>query len=197
MTKSRYWVAVLWVENMIDDWKDRIAELLQVPFAYCLHDKCVDASGSPRKPHVHIMIAYLQGTTTERNALTIFKTLEKPGKSAIANDKIQQVFSVRNMYDYLIHATEDCKKKHKYAYPKSERITGNGFDIGIFEQVSVADKQRMKRELADEILQNPGISNYLEFYKFVISNYDDDYFDIMSTHTVFFKELIKGNYFKK
>lgn len=197
MVKSRYWVAIMYLENMIDEWQDRIAELLQVPFAYCIHDKDLEKDGkTPRKPHVHVMIAYTAGTTTQKNALNIFKQLEKQGCSAIPNDVIQQVFSVRNQYDYLIHDTEDCKKKHKHLYDKADRVTGNGFDIGIYEQVSTADKLRMKKELANVICENE-FTNYMKFYKYVVSNFDDEYFDIMSTHTSFFKELVKGNYFEK
>ena len=197
MVKSRYWVAIMYLENMIDEWQDRIAELLQVPFAYCIHDKDLEKDGkTPRKPHVHVMIAYTAGTTTQKNALNIFKQLEKQGCSAIPNDVIQQVFSVRNQYDYLIHDTEDCKKKHKHLYDKAARVTGNGFDIGIYEQISTADKLRMKKELANVICENE-FTNYMKFYKYVVSNFDDEYFDIMSTHTSFFKELVKGNYFEK
>lgn len=197
MVKSRYWVAIMYLENMIDEWQDKIAELLQVPFAYCIHDKDLEKDGkTPRKPHVHVMIAYTAGTTTQKNALNIFKQLEKQGCSAIPNDVIQQVFSVRNQYDYLIHDTEDCKKKHKHLYDKAERVTGNGFDIGIYEQISTADKLRMKKELANVICENE-FTNYMKFYKYVVSNFDDEYFDIMSTHTSFFKELVKGNYFEK
>lgn len=197
MVKSRYWVAIMYLENMIDEWQDKIAELLQVPFAYCIHDKDLEKDGkTPRKTHVHVMIAYTAGTTTQKNALNIFKQLEKQGCSAIPNDVIQQVFSVRNQYDYLIHDTEDCKKKHKHLYDKADRVTGNGFDIGIYEQISTADKLRMKKELANVICENE-FTNYMKFYKYVVSNFDDEYFDIMSTHTSFFKELVKGNYFEK
>lgn len=194
MIKSRYWVAVMYMENMIDNWEEVIAERLQVPFAYCKHTKCKEKDGkTPRKPHVHILIAYTQGTTTEKNALRIFKTLEKPGCHAIPNDVIQQVFSVRNMYDYLIHATEDCKKKKKHRYDESERITGNGFDIGLYEQVSTEDKLRMRLELADLICEKC-FTNYMQFYTAVKSNYGNDYLEIMISSTSFFRELIKSNY---
>lgn len=194
MNKSRYWVAVMYTENMIDEWEEEIAERFQVPFAYCKHDKDLEKDGkTPRKPHVHIMIAYTQGTTTEKNALKIFKTLEKPGCKAIPNDVIQQVFSVRNQYDYLIHDTADCKKKHKHLYDKSERITGNGFDIGFYEQVSTEDKLRMRLELADLICEKC-FTNYMQFYSEVRSNYGNDYLEIMISSTSFFRELIKSNY---
>ncbi len=191
--KSKYWVALMYPENMRDDWKDEISQLVQVPFAYCVHDKDLEKDGKTlRKEHVHIMLAF-SNTTTKNHALTVFKTLEKAGCRAIPNDVIEQVFSVRNKYDYLIHDTEDSKKKHKHLYDKSERITGNGFDIGIYEQISTTDKIKMQKELADLIIEN-GITNFKDFYLLVRDNFDDTYFEILTGHTSFFKEIIKGNY---
>ena len=123
MIKSRSWVALMYLENMVPNWQDEIAERLQVPFAYCIHDKDLEKDGkTPRKPHVHIIIVY-GSPTTEKNALSVFKTLELEGHKAIPNDVIQQVFSIRNKYDYLIHDTEDSRKKHKHLYDKAERVT--------------------------------------------------------------------------
>ena len=38
-SKARYYWAVLYPENMRDSWQDDIDLLLQVPYAYCIHDK--------------------------------------------------------------------------------------------------------------------------------------------------------------
>ena len=39
--KSKYWVGVLYPENMIEDWEDVIAEKVQLPFAYCVAPVCL------------------------------------------------------------------------------------------------------------------------------------------------------------
>ena len=78
VVKAKYWQAIMYPENMIDDWKDRICELFQVPFCYCVHDKDTDKKEEARKEHVHIILAF-GNTTTENNALRIFKTIEKNG----------------------------------------------------------------------------------------------------------------------
>lgn len=193
--KARYWVAIMYPENMIDDWKDEIATRLQVPFAYCVHDKDLEKDGSPRKEHVHILIAYPGGTTTQSNALKVFKTLEKQGQSAIPNDAIQQVFSIRNQYDYLIHDTDDCKKKKKHLYDKSERVTGNNFDIGCYEQLSMDEKDRMADEIADLVFEKD-FCNFGDLYKFVRSNYDREYVHQLRVNSGFYERLTKSNYQK-
>ena len=37
--KVRYWWGILYPENMIENWKDEIEDVLQLPFCYCVHDK--------------------------------------------------------------------------------------------------------------------------------------------------------------
>ena len=124
-SKAKYWCAVLYPESMISTWKEDIGGLLEFPYAYCVHDKDVDSNGEIRKEHVHIMIAFTN-TNTYNVALKLFSRLG-------VVHTCQAVMNVRNMYDYLIHDTEDCKKKHKYLYNSHERVSGNNFDIGNYD----------------------------------------------------------------
>lgn len=148
---------------MIDDWEDKISNLLQVPYVYCIHDKDLCSDGSIRKTHVHIMIAWAN-TTTYKSALTCFKRLEKEGCIAIPNDKIEVVQNVRFMFNYLVHDTDDCKKKNKHLYSAAERVCGNGFDIGCFEQLSIIDNERILDDLEQILISKPYM-NYGSFYR--------------------------------
>ena len=98
--KSKYWVGVLYPENMISDWEDVIAEKIQLPFAYCVHNRDVDSEKEKRKEHVHLMIVF-RNTTTYNHAMSVYQTLSAEGKSC--TNKIERVFSVRGKYNYLIH----------------------------------------------------------------------------------------------
>ena len=42
----------------------------------------------------------------------------------------------------LIHDTDTCRKQGKELYPPENRITGNNFDIGAYEQVGIAEKMK-------------------------------------------------------
>lgn len=195
MNKAKYWQAIMYPENMIDDWQDEISNLLQVPYAYCIHDKDLEKDNkTPRKIHIHIITAY-SNTTTENHALKVFQKLQKDGCCAIPNNHIEDVINIRHAYDYLIHDTEDCKKKHKFLYPVSERIIGNNFDIGNFEQLGTAQKNDMARELCDVIIEK-GYCNFSDFYMDIITNFDTSYFEILKTNSGLFERLTKGNYQK-
>lgn len=197
-TKARYWTAVLYPENMRSDWEDTVGDIVGLPGSYSIHDKDMLATYQvkedyERKVHVHMMLAF-PNTTTYKRALQVFDSLSAPGKQAV--NTCQAINSVRNMYEYLIHNTETCKKQGKYLYDASERKCFNNFDIGAYEQLSLDDKNRMTKELCDFIKDN-GISNFLDFYDMAMQAYDFTYFEIIKTYSGFFERLCKGNFHKQ
>lgn len=197
-SKGKYWWAIMYPENMVDNWENNISEIIQKPFAYCIHDKDLakEDREEERKKHVHIIIAW-KNNTTYNSALSVFKRLNAPGKQAIAfGGVIEKCEEIDWSYNYLIHDSDDARKKGKFQYSKEERITGNNFDIGCFVQISKHDKNTMIKELCNVIIDN-GITNYVDFYTVVVGNYDDSYFEILTTNTTVFRELIKGNFHKK
>lgn len=191
-TKARHWVAIGWLENMRPDWQDVIGGLLQYPYCYVVHDKDVDSEGKPRNRHVHIMVSY-GNTTTYKSALALFRQLNAPGREAF--NTAFKVNNVRHMYEYLIHNTDDAKKKKKHRYDASERVCGNNFDIGLLEQISQADKDRIVNELEDLILDNY-IRTYRQFLLYVKNNYDSEYRKVLRSYSGHFDRLIKGNWYE-
>lgn len=192
-TKARYWCAVLYPENMIDDWEIKIGDLITFPYCYCIHNQDVDTEGEIRKTHVHIMIAYTN-TVAQGPVMKLLEKLNAPGKNAF--NAIQQVNNIRHMYNYLIHDTETCKKRKKHLYEKKERVSGNNFDIGDYEQVSIADKRRMLKEICDVILKKE-LTNLADVYIYVDENYDDAYFDVLATYSGMLARITKGVFLKK
>ena len=194
INKARFWVGVLYLENMIDNWEIEIGDLLQLPFAYCIHDQSKDSKSEHRKTHVHLIISFAN-TTTYNHAMGVFDLLSAPDKKAI--NKCEAVINVRGMYDYLIHDTDTCRKKGKELYPSENRITGNNFDIGSYEQLGVAEKNDMCKELCQAILDNE-FTNFTDFFAFVMMAYEDtNYFEIVKTYSGLFERLTRGNYLKQ
>lgn len=192
--KARYWQALMYPENMLPDWQDVICEKLQVPFVYCVHDKCFDKENDERKVHVHIIVAF-RNTTTYNHALNVFKSLEAEGKCAIPNDIIQNVIEIRRAYNYLIHDTEDARRKKKHLYAPENRVTGNGFDIGNYEQLSLSETEDIINEITDLIFTER-IVNFADLFLLVKGNYDQEHIRILRTHSSFFEKLTRGMYQK-
>lgn len=189
--KARFWTGVLYPENMRDDWEIAIGDIVQYPYAYCVHSQDKDSKSEHRKDHVHIILAF-PNTTTYKHAMSVFSLLSAEGKKAL--NTVEAVIGIRNVYDYLIHDTEACRKQGKELYPKEARITGNNFDIGAYEQLGAAEKHEMFLELSNAIREQ-GFTNYMDFYEFVADNYEDiNYFEVFRTYSSHFERLTRGNY---
>ena len=197
--KAKYWTGVLYPENMIENWQDILEDTLQVPFAYCIHDKDtlldndITSDHDERKVHVHIDLAFTN-TTTYNHVLKLLQSLSKDLTKPCINT-VQKIINIRYAYEYLIHNTESCKKKNKHLYDTSERITGNNFDIGAYEQLSLDEKLKIKIEIANLITENE-ISNFAVLWKTVNELYseDRDVAEIIMSNNGFFDRLCKGYY---
>lgn len=189
--KARFWTGVLYPENMREDWQDIVGDTLQYPYAYCIHTQDTDAKSEHRKDHVHLIVAF-PNTTTYKHALNVMDLLSADGKKAI--NKCEAIIGIRNVYDYLIHDTEDCRKKGKELYPTENRITGNNFDIGAYEQLGIAEKNEMFIAMSEAIREN-GFTNYMNFYEYVVDTYEEmAYIEVMRAYSGHYERLTKANY---
>ena len=192
-TKAKYWVGVGYPENLREDWQEAIGDLLQLPYEYAIHDADLDGDSDDRKVHVHFIVVF-PNSTTYNNALNVFQELSAEGRQAFPT--IFKIHNIRHMHNYLIHDTEECRKKKKHPYDPSVRIQGNCFDIGAYEQVGLAEKTEMCKELCTLIVEK-GFRNFVDFYSYVLSNYEDiNYFDILKTYSGLYERLCKGNFHK-
>lgn len=194
--KNKFWVGICYPENMVEGWKEKIYDLVQVPFCYCVHDIDRDTKSDERKDHVHIILAF-NNTTTKNWAYTVMDKLSAPGRKCCPG--VQAVIWIRNKYDYLIHDTEGARKAGKELYPPEERICGNGFDIGLYEQVSQQDKEEAFKELSSLIIES-SIENYADFFMIVLngSDYEEPkYMDTLRSYSSHFERLCKGIYLKR
>lgn len=190
INKARYWWAVLYQENMRPDWREMIDDLVQLPFAYCEHTRDRDSESEHRKDHVHVIVVH-PNTTTYKHALSIFNLLSEDGKKAL--NKCEACVDIRHCYDYLIHDTDSCRKQGKEPYDPSERIEGNNFDIGSYEQVSQQLKNEMLREMIDFVVDN-GICDITTFYINCKKLNDPLYFDVFKSYGSLIERICKGNH---
>lgn len=183
--KSRHWTAILYPENMRDDWKNSIAGVLQLPFCYVEH-----FPGDGRKPHVHIMVSW-DGPTTFRNALSIFNELDP------TISMCKRVISVPFLYRYFIHDTDDCRKKGKALIDESFRVSGNGFEVS-----DGSDSAKRKMTTLDFIFEKVAslqytFSDFQDFYLFFRSLPDPEAYDaccLIFEKPYFFSKVIRFGY---
>ena len=190
--KSKYWTIILYPENLIDNWKDKLYEI-GLPMCYCLHNK-TKVGDEDRKEHIHLIVA-CPNTTTYNHIMNIFKVLNKSDEEKAFNT-VQIVYSMENTYNYLIHDTDDCRKKGKEPYDKKDRKCINNFDIGVYVQKSIQEEKAQRKEIFNIIKLNR-FTNYFDLAMYIEENYDDDYLDVLFKYSGNFERLTRGLYHKE
>lgn len=193
INKAKYWECICYPENMIDNWQEDLPDIVQIPFAYCIHDKDADGHDGDRKVHVHLflMFEHTNGNTTRKHAISVANLLSKPGR--VCCPAAKAIINIEHAYEYLIHNTEAAKKAGKYEYQKSCRITGNGFDLARYIHISTEQKLEMAKELADFAIEKR-CKDMRSLYVLVTKNFGNEYFEIFKSCNAMLDRLCRGNF---
>lgn len=189
-TKVKLWEGICYPENMRDDWQDEIDDILQVPFAYAVHDIDHDQKSKQRKTHAHVIVAW-GGNTTRKAIINVLNRLSADGKKCCSS--AEPINNIRHAYDYLIHDTASCRKKGKELYPVEARIEGNNFDIGQLEQLSTKDKQDMLFELVGFIMCER-FETINDFTAAALREFPEQYREIIVGYNSILERYCRGNY---
>lgn len=186
--KSQTWAFILYEDSAPKDYEDKL-RMLGVQFALSpWHDKDTDGKdehGKPKykKKHRHGMLHWPGGATTYKTA------------AAITRDVLHATIPVplvspRGYYRYFTHL--DNPKKAKY--DEADIITGNGFDIGEFLQLTAKEKNDLAKLIITEII-NQGMTEYWELVMYAMLNMDAAAFEFVRTNTLFLRSALQSKRF--
>lgn len=182
--KKRHWAFVAYPESLPDDWFNLLKQTgLKIAISP-LHDRDMNADGTPKKPHYHIMLSY-EGPTTYGN-------VERFTRGTMKGTIPQPLESPGGMYRYLTH--ED--NPEKVQYDKADIRTLNGFNIWDFVEMTKTQAIKTKREITQYILDN-GVVEYADLMMMTMcDDAPDDWYDVASSNTLYFTALIRSVRYK-
>lgn len=177
MKKKRYWAFVLYEESAPTNWRDILQQTGLAIAISPLHDKDVDPTGLPKKPHYHIILCY-DGPTTYNNV-----------KSSITDPLNQPIpiplEQVRGYFRYLTHKDNP----DKYQYNERDITIINGFDIDNYNDLS---KSQVNAIIIDALnfVREHKITEYAKLMDAYLDNEKFSYVDVISKHTILFNTYI-------
>lgn len=176
--KKRNWAFVLYPESAPADWREQLALSGLMGAISPLHDKDIDPTGEPKKPHYHVIVVY-GSPTTYNNVKSLTDRLQQPIPQALEQ--------VRGYYRYLTHKDNP----DKYQYDESDIQTFNGFNIADFVEFTKSEVNAMKAHLLS-VIRDKRLTEYADFMNLVQDTMDMTYFDVASSHTIFFNSYLKS-----
>lgn len=174
--KKRNWTFVLYPESAPQDWLEQLKLSGLMAAISPLHDKDVNPTGEPKKPHYHVLLVY-SGPTTY-NAVSKF--------TASLNSTIPQALeSVRGMYRYFSHKDNP----EKYQYDEGEIIAVNGFNIADLVELTRSEVNEIKSQIL-KLVREADIIEYADLVDMLLDNQMLVEYDVAINNTFFFNSYI-------
>lgn len=176
--KKRYWAAVVYPESAPQNWLD-IVQQTGLPVAVSpLHDKDVDPTGEPKKPHWHLILCY-NAPTTYNNVLRVTGLLNAPVPVPLD--------SVKGYYRYLTH--QDNPDKAQYAAADIRHL--NGFNPLDYMEMTAGDRLRLIRSV-QEIVQRLELYEYAALLDFLKDSDSPEEYLFAASNTVLFEAYLRS-----
>lgn len=179
--RTRNFATIVYPESAPANWLDILSDAHIPCFISPLHDKDVNPTGEPKKPHYHVMIMF-EGVKTVDQAKEIFDSIGGVGCDIIN--------SVRGYSRYLCHL--DNPEKHQYSLDDVRSYGGADYIQAIG---TAADKAKAIREMIAYIEEND-CTCFADLCMYASINRSDWFDALINSCAYFVKEYIKSRTWK-
>lgn len=182
VNRTRNYATVVYPDSAPPDWQLFLQEMFVPAFISPLHDKDVNPTGEPKKPHWHIIIMF-DSVKTREQARELFEKIGGVG--------CEVVNSIRGYSRYLCHL--DNPEKVQYSPEEVRCLCGADYfnTIGL-----VVDKYKTIEEIAFFCRDND-IYSYSDLFFYCLENRYDWYRTLCDNGTYVIKELLQSIYWTK
>lgn len=178
-TRRRNFATVVYPESAPENWVQKLQEFLIPAFISPLHDKDVNPTGEPKKPHYHVMVMF-EGKKTREQAKEIFDAFGGVG--------LEVVNSLRGYARYLCHL--DNPEKAQYKIEDVRCLCGSDYTgtIGL-----AIDKYKAIREMVEFCKEY----NIVRFSQLVEYSMEErfDWFRVLCDSTYLVKSYLRDKHF--
>lgn len=175
--KSRLWAAEVYPDSAPEDWREIIQISGLVAAVSPIHDKDINATGEPKKPHYHLILAW-DGPTTLSNARRfVMEKLNGPTPFELK--------SIRGMYNYFTHKDNP----EKYQYDEKDILHINNFCLSDFVELTRGEVDRTIKKVM-KIIREVGIIEYSGLLDFLDDNELNDEWDVAKNNAFLFNTYI-------
>lgn len=170
MLKKRNWAFILYLDSAPQNWRDILQET-GCQFAISpYHDMDINADGSTKKPHYHIIICY--------DGPTSFNVIRRVTESVNATIP-QPLEQIRGYYRYFTHKDNP----EKFQYSESDITTINGFDINNYIELSYTEVSKILLQI-QYLIRDKHITEYSTLLDYLVDNDLKEFWDVARNHTL-------------
>lgn len=169
--RTRTWTFVVYPESAPENWRDILDDLHIQWVESPLHDKDLNADGSVKKPHWHILLQYEGKKSFEQ-----IKEVTDSENAPIP----QKVASAKGLVRYMAH----LDNPDKFQYPVSEIRGHGGIDVAEYLKPTSSNRYVLIGEMIDFVDDND-ITEMEDLLKYAKNFRFDDWFPLLCDNSAY------------
>lgn len=175
--RVRNYATVVYPESAVDNWKEILSQHHVPVFISPLHDKDINPTGEPKKPHYHVMMMF-EGKKSIEQMKEIFDEIHGVG--------VEKVKSLRGYARYLCHL--DNPEKAQYDTDKVTCLGGADYvstiGLTIDKYIALGEMQDFCEEY--DVLSFAALCRYARLHRM-------DWFRVLADNGAFYiKEYLRS-----
>lgn len=183
VAKTRGYACVIYTDSAPHNWREILVETHIPALISPYHDRDLNADGTPKKPHYHVMIIF-DGPRTHEQAEKILTQI------GAANGEVKSLNSITGYARYLCH----LDNPDKVQYDQSEVIALAGAEYDAYINRS-EDRQQALREI-QEFIDKYAIYSFAALQRYARLNNKVWFRHLNDTCTYSVKEYLKTAYWE-
>lgn len=176
-TRTRNFATVVYPESAPEDWQEILVQQFVPAFISPLHDKDINPTGEPKKPHWHVMLMF-DGKKSMEQVKEIFDLIGGVG--------CEKVNSVRGYARYLCHLDNPEKVQYKQEDVRSLGGADYASAIGL-----ATDKYKALAEMQD-FCEQYNVNSFYLLSRYAKEHRQDWYRILSDCGSVFMREYLQS-----
>lgn len=165
-TRSRNWSVIVYPESAPGNWRNILDELHIEWVESPLHDKDLDPTNQPKKPHWHILLLF-SGLKSYEQVLEICQELNCPIPERCHN--------TRSLIRYFAH----LDNPDKFQYSKFDIVGHGGVDLDELFRPSKSEKYEFIGQMMDFCIEN-NITEFADLLLYAKNNESETWFPLLA-----------------
>lgn len=176
--RVRNWTFVLYEDSAPENWRDCLDDMhiewIESPW----HDMDLNADGSPKKKHKHILLLF-PGKKSYEQIKEITDSINQPIPERCHNSKA--------LVRYMAH----LDNPEKAQYQVSDIIAHGGVDLAEMLRPSSSERYTLIRDMIDYI-RSAGVTEFQDLMDYAAAEHFDDWFPLLCDNSAY----VVGQYIK-
>lgn len=169
--RTRNWTVFQYDDSAPENWRELLDEKHIEWIESPLHDKDINADGTPKKPHRHLLLMF-GGVKSYEQVLEFIGFLNSPIP--------QRCHNAKSLVRYMAHL--DNPEKAQYSI--SEIRGHGGVDIAEMLRPSSSERYALIKEMGS-FIKDHGITEFQDIFDYAMANRFDDWFPLLCDSSAF------------